>query len=141
MDSNRRLTEKLLRYWLQLRGEKPFPPESAIDRNILADIWESCFLVKLGASANSYTHLGKNLIEAFGGDMTKADTALFLASPFTAYIEENFTEAVKTHKPVTDEGLEPNSHKAMIKYRVVLLPLGDKKITHILGAMRWQKSL
>src|SRR5476651_2637783 len=131
MDSNRRITEKLLRYWLSLRGSKPFPAESEIDKSALADIWDSCFLVKI-AEANHYVYLGKKLLEAFGGDMTNYEIAMFLTSPFTTHIEEKFAEVAKTRKPVDDQETKENSRKAKIKYRLALLPLAgiNGKIDH-----------
>ncbi len=144
MDSNRRITEKLLRYWLKTRGNKPYPKESDIDFEELSDIWDNCFLVQVFGKNSKppykYTYLGKDLIAAYGGDITSDEVSKTIVSPYTKRVQKKFEELLKSKKPVSDDAEYVDSKKLKIKYRQVLVPLGNEKgdIEYILGGMRWK---
>ena len=141
MDTNRRITEKLLRYWLKLRSDKQFPNESELDIDHLSDIWDSCFLVEMRSpGVFRYNYLGRNLIEAYGGDVTNEEISKKLVSPYTERVAKKFAEVVAARKPIKDDAEFIDSKNLQIKYRQILLPLGDStgELKYILGGMRWK---
>lgn len=59
----RRLVLRLLAYWQDLRGDRPFPTPDEIDPAIIGDDWRSCILVELSDHPNGpvFRHLGDEL--------------------------------------------------------------------------------
>lgn len=142
---NRRITEHLLRYWLRLRGARPFPQERELVPDDIKASWDACFLVKLTSHASHggyrYLYMGKDLLEAFGEDVTQED-AETLVSLNSMRVTSKFDQAVALRKPFIDEGEFLNAKKLTIKYRQILLPLGSntdaKELGYLFGGMRWK---
>lgn len=142
---NRRITEYLLRYWLKLRGARPFPQEKELQPEALKDVWDSCFLVKLTDAASHggyrYAYLGTDLVEAFGQDVSREDAEMLVSLP-SLRVTAKFDQAVALRKPLLDEGEFINSNKVTIRYRQILLPLADnsdpKQLAYLFGGMRWK---
>ncbi len=136
--------EILLSYWNNARGDAPFPKESDIDPDALADIWESCFLISNDDVTRRigyrYSFLGTDLIGAFGDDVTHHDVALRLLSTVRVPNARKFDEVLHEKHAVIDESEFVNLMGINIRYRACLLPLGtpDGEVTHILGCMRWR---
>lgn len=142
---NRRITEVLLRYWLELKQTSNLPQEKEIEPTKLKDVWDSCFLVKLTDAASyggyRYVYLGANLLEAFGEDVTKDDAEILVSLP-SMRVTAKFDQAVSLRKPLVDEGEFINAKKMSIKYRQILLPMSDNKkpdeLAYLFGGMRWK---
>lgn len=144
-DFNRRITEHLLRYWLRLRGARPFPQEKELNPDTLAESWDSCFLVKLTDRASyggyRYIYMGKDLLEAFGTDVTREDADMLVSLP-SMRVTAKFDQTVALRKPLIDEGEFVNAKKIIIKYRQILLPMAANdapgQIAYLFGGMRWK---
>ena len=144
-EHNRRITEHLLRYWLQLRGAREMPQEKELNPDAIKDSWDSCFLINLTDSAKHggyrYTYMGKNLLDAFGEDVTRDDAETLVSLPSPRVIAK-FDQAVAMRKPLIDEAEFVNAKKMTIKYRQILLPLGNNRepveLTYLFGGMRWK---
>lgn len=142
---NRRVTEHLLRYWLRLRGPRPFPQEKEINPDDIKQSWESCFLVKLTSHASHggyrYQYMGKDLFGAFGEDVTRSDAEM-LVSLNSMRVVSKFDQAVALRKPLVDEGEFVNAKKVLIKYRQILLPMASNddpsELQYLFGGMRWK---
>lgn len=141
----RRVNRRLIRYWEDIRGDRRFPDESAIDQQALADIWPSCFLVKVvsrgdGSHAFRYTYLGKELIEAYGEDFTGADIHSQLVATFGIHLRELLEKVVSEKKPLSEDLDFTNRKNMVIRYRLCMLPLGpdDGTVQYVLGGMRWR---
>jgi len=142
---NRRITEILLRYWLSLRGVRPFPQEKELDPNLLTDVWDNCFLIKMTNASTyggyRYIYMGKNLLDAFGEDVSREDAEMLVSLP-SLRVTAKFDQAVALRKPLIDEGEFINAKKLAIKYRQILLPMADNKdsdeIAYLFGGMRWR---
>jgi hypothetical protein len=136
--------ERLLRYWEQLRGQRPFPSEHEISPEALGPVWRSCFLISLDDVTRRmgyrYTYLGQELVEAYGTDMQNPDVAGKLLFEPGSPMSRRFDQVVREQKPVSDDGHFVNLNKLHIRYRACMLPLGNDKrgVTHILGCMRWK---
>ena len=143
MDSqndHNRIHEKLTDYWQELRGDRPFPTESDINPDSLADIWDACFLIQVQGHSFHYAYLGTSLIEAYGNDLTNRDVCDRLIEPASPAMVHKCAEVVKTKNKAVDESEFTNTLGMRIKYRSCLLPLGDDagEINYILGGMRWK---
>lgn len=135
--------ERLQQYWDKLRGDHPFPSESQVDPDEIADIWPSCFLISIDDVTRRlgyrYSYLGDELVEAYGDDVKNPDVALRLISTASIPIVKKFDEVVARQKPVVDESEFINLKNLRIRYRTCMLPLGQSgHVTHILGCMRWR---
>lgn len=144
-ERQRRITEYLLSYWEELRGDRPFPAESDVNPGDLEDIWESCFLVEVKGSEDKglsfkYAYLGGDLIDAFGDDMTGREIFDELVDPKTRDLVRNLTEMVELGEPTIREAEFTNHNNMLIKYRKAMVPLSDdgKTINFILGGMKWR---
>ncbi len=138
----KRAHETALNYWKALKKDRPFPREDEVDSQALASVWDSCFLVTLlernnGAKGFHYEYVGKELLEAYGQDMTGLtadhDDAPQIASMLHAM------ERAGQGEPVLDESVFINRRHLEIRYRCCLLPLGSNgRVEYILGCMRWK---
>lgn len=143
-DLTHRSHEVFKNYWDELRGSRPFPRESEIDPDSLNDIWESCFLISNDDVTRRigyrYSFLGRDLLGAFGDDMTNHDAALRLLSTARVPNARKFDEVLMEKHPVIDEADFVNLMGMRIRYRACLLPLGleNGEVTHLIGCMRWK---
>lgn len=136
---------QLRKYWDSLRKNRPFPRESDIDPDAIADIWPSCFLVSIDAVTRRlgvyrYSYLGEKIIEAYGDNGSDSDVASYMMSATDIPMIEKFDEVRDTKKPVIDEAEFINKRHLKVKYRTCLLPLGhtENEVSHIIGCMRWK---
>lgn len=138
-----RLTEKLRTYWESICSGRPYPEESDIDIGVISDIWDSCFLVKSVNTPNGrmfrYDFLGKDLIDAFGGDMTNQEISEKLVNPAHPPLLWSFGKVMDSGKPAEEESEFTNAAHMIIKYRSCMLPLGTKDgVNYIVGGMKWK---
>ena len=136
--------QQLQKYWEKLRGNRPFPTESEINPEDIAEIWPSCFLVSVNDLNNGlgyrYSYLGDEMIEAYGEDTYNPDIVNKLVTTTSSPMIKKFDEVVKTQKAVVDESEFTNLKKLKIRYRTCMLPLAapDGKVGFIIGCMRWK---
>lgn len=143
VSQHNRLTEKLQAYWESVCAGRPYPAESDIDISVIADIWDSCFLVKSVSTAHGrvfrYDFLGKDLIDAFGGDMTNQEISDKLVNPSHPPLVASFGKVMDSGKPAEEESEFTNESGMIIKYRSCMLPLGTKDgVNYIVGGMKWK---
>jgi len=139
----RRLTRILQEYWNTLRGDLSFPSEKDVQPKFIRSIWENCFVVEANNASRredyKYKYLGKNIIAAYGQDLTGlAHNALISAE--ASLLADEFEKILAFKRPVFSEGMLHNQHKQEVRYRQVLLPLGENgiHITAILGGMSYK---
>jgi len=131
----RRVTDQLERYWSKIKGKKKYPGLSEIHPLDIADIWQDCFMVEIGEERHHYTYIGDNISDMFGGDLT-GTSVLYLCDS----LAQKCFEVTKLKQPVFSEDEFVNLNNEEIKYRQVLLPIGEgKEVGYILGAMRYKK--
>ncbi len=143
MEEYRRLSDILLKYWEQLRGDRAFPDENQIDPDFLHGVWDHCFLVDATEASTrngyKYAYLGKDLINAYGDGITEEE-AMELVSTDSHKVGDMFAEVEEQKTFVFHESEFTNSKNVRIKYRQILLPLGktDDQVDFILGGMNWK---
>lgn len=130
-------------YWEKLRGMREFPQENEIEPEEIQDIWDSCFLVSIDDVTKRvgyrYSYLGTELVKAFGDDIDNPEVALRLLSMSQVPNAKKIDEVIEKKQPVVDDGEFLNKFQMRVRYRTCIVPFGyDKKVTHILGVMRWR---
>lgn len=137
----RRITLRLLAYWEKLRGDRLMPTEENINPDDIEDLWDSCMLIHvrdLDRKDYNFTYLGAAIIEAYRHGLPPDDPDK-LASPNAGTLAHSYSKVIATMKPVLEEGEFRNPHNELIKYRQVLLPLGDENgVKAIFGGMRFK---
>lgn len=141
---HQRINERLEEYWESLRRGRAYPGEKEIDPRAIADIWDSCFLIRVDGEALEkgfkYTYLGLSLIEAYGDDLTGQEVCGRLVTPQSGQMVRKFHEVAESGRPVNDEGGFANRKNMLVKYRSVMLPLGapPDRVEYIIGGMKWR---
>jgi hypothetical protein len=138
--SDKRVTEILKNYWDFLRENRSFPPEKEVQPKAIEKIWDNCFIVEANNLSRKedykYKYIGPKIITAYGQDLTGL-TVENMASPEAGHLAEEYEKVLAIKRPVFDEGEFKTQDKKLIKYRQILLPLGENgiSITAILGGM------
>ena len=141
----RRISERLLSLWEELRGDRPIPLERDLDIQRLSDYWESCFIVEITRREDErdykYSYLGESIIAAYGDDLTGKEVYNHLIAPYTQMLLLKFETVVGDLATVTDEAEFMNLKSKLIRYRQCLVPLGgsDGHVGFILGTMTWSQ--
>lgn len=142
---SQRLNDVLLHFWNAARADADIPYEKHIDIRVLEPIWDSCFLVHHERHGDerifSYLHLGKELVEAYGGGRQQRDAAS-LIYPANISLEKEFRQVVRLKQMQQVANRLQKKNGADILYRSIMLPLLDDNdhVAYILGGMRWKFS-
>lgn len=143
--AHRRVNERLEEYWLSLCAGRPFPRESDINPDAIAEIWDSCFMVQLSGTPAApqfhHAYLGTDLIAAYGDDRDAKEICETLAFPNNHELTEQFAKVVRQRTPLQIDSEFTNSKGMLIKYRSCLLPLSkddSSDVAYVLGGMRWK---
>lgn len=143
LGSEKRITKRLRKYWDILREERQFPSESDINPSDIVDIWGNCFIVKADNNCKredyKYKYIGENIIKAYGADLTGFDVGK-MAAPEADHLAAEYEHVLAYKRPVVDEGEIHLNKDTLVKYRQILLPIGDDgvNITAILGGMSYK---
>ncbi len=135
---NDRAIEVIKAYWQNQKGDEKFPLPDSINGDDVEQIWLSCFLIEATNGKFVYTHFGDSLAEAYAKDLHSTAIIEDILYPESPEFTHKLLEVMNTSEPLTYDGAFINFDNTDIKFRKILLPLGDNKITHILGAMLWQ---
>ncbi len=137
-----RINEELQQYWHELKGERALPLEHEINTETLKDIWGSCFLLSVRPNGSfAYDYLGKDLLAAYGDDITGREITETLVYPHPPTLFTRFQEVVNTRQPAMDENEFTNSRGSVVKYRSCVLPFtahGRTDVAFLLGGMKWK---
>jgi hypothetical protein len=138
--TERRLTERLLRYWREQSIGKPFPSEHDLEPDELARDWDNCFLVQRRDIEHvedyNYTYLGRNIVQAYLGRL-HAEHNVFMIGPNARMIRASFKRVIITRAPVREEGELVTVSGQRVKYRQVMLPIGtpEGRLEAIFGGL------
>lgn len=138
--AEQRITEALKTYWEGLQKDGKLPSEQDINSEDIPEIWENCFLVRVDGKNNfAYEFLGKSIIEAYADENVSEQIIEDQLYPESPGIINKFQEVVNALEPILYEGAFINKSNQDIKFRKILLPLGENGIVkHIIGGMRWK---
>ena len=135
----RRITQRVLKYWEALCGGRIMPQESDIDPDALEGDWAHCFLLQTRDIHHieqfNFTYLGAGITSTYHNAGIDLDN-MVLIGPNAFYLAAHFLKVVDTRAPLIDEGHFYASNGSKVLYRQVLLPIGERKtVEAIFGAM------
>jgi hypothetical protein len=135
---DKRITSIILNHWEAVRGEKQYPAEADLDPAVLEPVLDNCFLIKIEGLLEGkyqYKFLGKNVMNAYGSDLTRRLNTE--SDPLSQ--KEKILEVLNTKRPVIDEGEFVNTKQNLVKYRQCLMPLSSDgvNIDSIFGGIRF----
>jgi hypothetical protein len=132
LDDERRKNERLLRYWDQLRGERPFPSEDDLDLDELMPLWDACFVLqardvrqKVGYN---YTYLGGTIQQAYQRGLIPFSLK-GMVSLEASHLSEEFEQVFAQPQPLYSEGEHALPEHQILRYRQIILPLSHGKGT------------
>lgn len=103
----RRLSERLLRYWNEKRGQRNYAIENDIDPEELGVDWDYCFLLQARDVANiqdyNFTYLGQKIMTAYFDQGIDAHNQ-FMVGPNAFRLSKHFNEVLENKEPVMDAG-------------------------------------
>lgn len=130
-----RLVMRVMRYWLNLCGDRAFPKVSEIVPSDVGEDWDSCFILD-AHSAHPFPmfgHLGSELGKYSGVFLSGAkDWKLTLLDKVTLDV----SKAIETRAPVLLEDEFKRYDGRTILFRCVLLPMSEDghTVTQVMGA-------
>lgn len=146
--SERRLTNRLIRYWERLKGDKDYADIRKFNGNSVEDIWGFCFTVSLQSGASSkrmfrYEYVGREVQKAYGSN----PTGEFVSSSMVrlvpgAEIMKKLDACIEEESPIVEQGRFINKKDRIIKYRSCIIPFGQtgrEGVTHILIGLSWKE--
>jgi len=137
----RRITLRMLAYWEKLREGRDMPGEHDINRDDIADLWDSCFLIhtrNLREHDYNYTYLGQKILDAYEHGLSE-DSANGIVSPNASKLSGSFSKVMEENKPLTEEGEFTCELLGTVKYRQCFVPLGEHgQVDAILGGMHFK---
>jgi hypothetical protein len=137
----RRLVERVLRYWTELATRRGFPRRDDIEPWIVGDDWTNCLLVAVGSpiDRSHFVAVGDNLISA--GSQLPNGTSVTLCPPNTlaSALLSLLPQVLSARRCLIAEGMA-RQQGAAILYRSALLPLSEDGavIDHALGAANYR---
>jgi hypothetical protein len=143
---NLRLTDYLQEFWDISRGEKTFPSLDCIrEKDIDESLIEDVFILLVHYQSNDHyfstTHLGKNILKLHV-DPIDVDNKDVAVKNFLEAYKKHFDRVVTSRRPIIQNIEVHQGIKKVLKYRQILLPVGDafdKPINAILGGMRYKR--
>ena len=137
---NDRAVEILKAYWLNAKGDNKYPAYEDIFESGLENIWPCCFIAEVQNGKFAYSYFGAEMTEAYAENLENAQIVEDLLYPESPEFSHKLIESLNSDQPLTYDGAFINRENTDIKFRKILLPLGTgNKVTHILGAMIWQR--
>lgn len=143
INKERRITGRLKKYWTKLSDGRMFPRESEILPSMISDMWDYCFIVKADNSCKKedyqYTYLGQKIPDAYKREL-RGISIQTLASLDAGNLEHEYEKVLAWKRPVISNSENTIGMDKVIRFRQVLLPLGEDgiNITSILGCMSYR---
>lgn len=143
LNKERRITGRLKKYWTKLSDGRMFPRESEIQPSFISDMWDYCFIVKADNSCKrqdyKYTYLGQKIPDSYKRELRGINIQT-LANLDAGNLENEYEKVLAWKRPVISNSENTIDVDKVIRFRQVLLPLGDDgiNITSILGCMSYR---
>ena len=148
----RRITNRLLDCWNQLKGSKTLPLKQDIPELIgayLEDLWNFCFVITMDEISNgvinyTYEHFGDTIQNDYTNSRVLEQGNPPLATPQASRLHNEFQKIAKTKRPAIFEGEFLNADGKLVYYRQILTPFATNdngsEVTAVLGGMRYKVS-
>lgn len=141
----KRLTERMTKYWELLRKDDVMPPFAKFNSAAIDDMWGNCILFKVNKSTDaekSYTffRVGDGIKSLYKEDLIgntlKAKQRMFKG----ATVIKRIDEIIADPKPIYDAGQFANTNNKVVKFRSCLLPFGsENEVTHVVAGLSWRE--
>lgn len=140
----RRITQRLLRYWELLTKDAPIPDFQWFNSATIEEIWPYCMCVSIQPDTKiltyKYEYMGNDVTKFYGKDFTYATADSRIKTNLASTLIAKMDDVVKQKKPLTDDNHMVNISGQLIKYRACLLPFGNARdgITHIVVGLTYR---
>jgi PAS domain len=135
----RRLVERVLRYWTELATRRGFPRRDDIDPWMIGDDWMNCLLVAVRSPIDRsyFIAVGENLISADSQLPNGTSIARFPSNTLASAMLSLLPQVLSARRCLLAEGMAKYQGTAIL-YRSALLPLSEDGavIDHALGASK-----
>jgi hypothetical protein len=139
----RRLVDRLRRYWTEISIHRGFVRLDDIDPWMIGDDWKDCLLVELRSPLkfSNLLAVGENLVSGSDRQMQGAVIADYPANSLVGLITSRLPEVLSRRGSLVDEGAACHEGREIL-YRCTLLPLssGGTDIDHVLAAANYKFS-
>lgn len=144
--SERRLSDRLEKYWFMIKGEFVMPPYSHFNQSLIQDMWNNCLVFKVVFSQDTKMYrcefVGENLKAAFAPDLLGRSFSSNRVQVMPgSNIAEFMDKAIQTQTPVKSSGQFIGNKSKIVKYRDCILPFSDAsgtKVNHLIVAVSWR---
>lgn len=129
---DRRLVDRLKKYWDRMKGTETAPIFSRFNGNAIQDVWDCCLSIKVVKSGKIKIYqcqeVGQKLKVAFGKELkgkyfTSFDGGGTLNKGFLKFLDYS----VDVKEFVVSQGQFVNSKSKVVKYRDCIMPFVDLK--------------
>lgn len=141
----KRLTQRLTRYWDSLKKDNPMPPFQKFNVSAIDDVWDYCLLIAVSSAAGqtpnyNYYRLGKKVQDLYGSDVSGQPVRPEQSKSRNASIIKRIGEVLANPTPLYDDGQFVNAKHKVVKYRSCLLPFGQNgEVTHVVVGLSWRE--
>lgn len=133
-----RKTERLFTFWERLRGARAYPKRSAFDPGALSDLWPYCFLLPAsGVECLAFENFGKMLHHPQALVVPSFATGTNEVAPVFDTVRTLSRAAIERGKPEWREDEFNNLWGNNVKFRTIVLPLGDTAASDLLGLISY----
>lgn len=144
--SERRLSDRLEKYWLMIKGDLPMPQYSRFNHNLIQDMWNNCLVFKVLESAENRIYkceyVGENLKQAFAPDILGKNFPVNSVQIMPgSNISEFMGEAIKSKMPIKSSGQFVGNESKIVKYRDCILPFSNETgdtVDRLIVAVSWR---
>jgi hypothetical protein len=137
----RRLVERVLRYWTDLATRRGFPRRDDIEPWIVGDDWTNCLLVAVRSpiDRSHFVSVGENLTPAGTQLPNGTSVARCPANMLASALLSLLPQVLSARRCLIAEGMARHQGTAIL-YRSALLPLSEDGavIDHALGAANYR---
>lgn len=137
---DRRKTERLFAYWQRLRDSRPFPAPEEIECDQIGGLWPYCFLLPVQNIDNlGFSYLGCRISGGQGVAAPQANAGPKEVARVFDSVRILSKEVRDRAVPARDSGAFDNRWGDEIKYRTIMLPVGETPPTvdHIFGLVSY----
>ncbi|HUH85697.1 MAG TPA: hypothetical protein VLX85_13895 [Stellaceae bacterium] len=136
-----RLTMRVLRYWRDIAGKRPFPRVTDLDARELGEDWQNCLLIKLRSplERSFLSYIGSGLVVPGG---PTEGTALAECPPETILARAtSYVSRVLAQRVPVSMGGSAAQQSGVVLYRSILAPLSEdgRTIDTVLGAANYRE--
>ncbi len=138
----RRLNIRLLGYWQELRGERPFPTIGDFRHDVISDFQLFGFVLEFesGPIDPVFRYVGSALARECGKELVDAKVSDVPRHTLLTQVTDHYLQVLANKAPIAFEAEFTNAADEEIMYRSIMLPFGKdgETIDHLAGAINFK---